>query len=741
MRRTMRLTSIPPLAAFLCLAALPARAAEPAPSQEAFFETQVRPLLVNSCQRCHGPKKQESGLRVDSRTALMRGGSTGPALVSGKPADSLLIKAVKHQGELHMPPDKKLKPEQVAILTWWIEMGAPWPRETVATVFRSGEVTPEERLFWSFQPVRKPPVPEVKNRSWIRSPIDAFILARLEAAGIEPAPDADRRTLVRRLTFDLTGLPPTPEEIERFLADTGPQATERLVERLLAAPAYGERWGRHWLDVVRYADTAGETADYPVREAYLYRNYVIDSFNRDKPYDQFLREQIAGDILARTAPREKYAEMVTATGYLALSRRFGFDPENYHHLTIQDTIDTLGQSVLGLSLGCARCHHHKFDPVSMSDYYALYGIFDSTRYAFPGSEQKNRPRDFVPLMQPAEIKDPKTVPVAYGVVEDKPHNARIHKRGEPLQPGDEVPRRNLALLDGVVAAAAIDAKSSGRLQLAGWLTDRRNPLPARVMVNRIWQHHFGVGLVATENDFGTRGQRPSHPELLDYLAQRFMGSGWSIKAMHRLIVLSRTYQLAGGSPSARDPENRLLGRRTPQRLDAEAIRDSLLCVSGNLDRSMGGPHPFPPQDRWNFSQHNPFFAVYETKRRSVYLMTQRLKRHPFLALFDGPDTNASTARRLPTIVPTQALFFLNDPFVHEQALGLAQKLRTNGPGDKDRLRRAYLITLGRAVTDQEEARDQAFLRKYRQGAEKSGVPAGQRDELAWAALVRTLFAQ
>jgi mono/diheme cytochrome c family protein len=723
------------LVAALFLATLPLHAAEPA--QEAFFEAQVRPLLIKSCQRCHGPKKQESGLRVDSRTALMLGGSNGPALVSGKAAESLLIKAIQHQGELQMPPGKKLEAQQIAILTKWVEMGAPWPREAPGVVIRSGEITPAERQFWSFQPVRNPPLPHVKKRDWAKSPIDTFILARLEEAGIEPAPPVDRRTLLRRVTFDLTGLPPTPEEIEAFLADAAPEAFARVVDRLLAAPAYGERWGRHWLDVVRYADTAGETADYPVPEAYLYRNYVIDSFNHDKPYDQFLREQIAGDILARTAPREKYAEMVTATGYLALSRRFGFDPENYHHLTIADTIDTVGQSVLGLSLGCARCHHHKFDPVSMSDYYALYGIFDSTGYAFPGSEEKKRPRDFVPLVPAAEIKDMKKVPLAYAVVEGKPHNARIQKRGEPLQPGDEVPRRNLTILNG----EPVPANSSGRLELARWLADPGNPLTARVMVNRIWQHHFGVGLVATENDFGTRGQRPSHPELLDYLAQSFVASGWSIKAMHRLIVLSRTYQLGLATPSPSDPENRLLGRRTPLRLEAEAIRDTLLCLSGNLDRTMGGPHPFPPVESWGFTQHNPFFAVYASNRRSVYLMTQRLKRHPFLALFDGPDTNASTGRRLPTIVPTQALFFLNDPFVHEQSLGLARKLRSGFADEKARLQRAYLITLGRPANDEEQQRDSAFLRKYRQLLERGGALTGQREEIAWAALARTLFAR
>jgi hypothetical protein len=713
--------------------------AGPSPQDLAFFENSVRPLLAMNCVRCHGAKKQESGLRLDGRAAILRGGTSGPAVVAGKPADSLLLKVVQHQGNVKMPPDGKLTKEQIATLAKWVDLGVPWPEEAVTATYRTGEVTDEERRFWSFQPVREPQLPAVRNAAWVRSPVDAFVLHKLEQAGIAPAAPADRRTLLRRLTFDLTGLPPSPEEVAEFeqSAIRNPQsAIEQTVDRLLASPAYGERWGRHWLDVVRYADTAGETADFPVREAYRYRDYVIASFQRDKPYDQFVREQIAGDVLARTAPRERYGELVTATGFLALSRRFGFDPQNYHHLTIQDTLDTLGQSVLGLSLGCARCHHHKFDPVSMSDYYALYGIFDSTAYAFPGSEEKQKPRDFIPLVPVAEVKDPKTTPVAYAVVEGKPHNVRLQKRGDPLQVGEEIPRRNLDLLGGTPVSGE---GGSGRLQLADWLTDPANPLTARVMVNRIWQHHFGTGLVATENDFGTRGQRPSHPELLDYLAARFVASGWSIKALHRLIVLSATYQQCAGTPSERDPENRLLGRWTPRRLEAEAIRDSLLAAAGTLDRSPGGPHPFPPVESWGFTQHNPFKAVYDHNRRSVYLMTQRLQRHPFLALFDGPDPNASTPHRFPTTVPTQALFFLNDPFVHTQSAALARRLLATRPDESGQIEYAYLLTLGRLPTPEERARDTEFLAQYRDTLSRGGIAPQQRGERALAALARTLF--
>jgi hypothetical protein len=384
------------------LAVSPAAVAQPSPDAAAFFENQVRPLLVKTCHKCHGPKKQESGLRLDSRERVVKGGDRGPAIIPGESDKSLLLKVVRHQGDVKMPPGGKLKDEQIAILARWVQMGAPWPQEVKVGGLRSGPPSAEERRFWSFQPIQNPPAPRVKDSTWPRNDVDRFLLAALEARGLRTVQPADRRTLIRRATFDLTGLPPTPAEIDAFLQDDSPDAFARVVDRLLASPHYGERWGRHWLDVVRYADTCGETADYPVPEAYRYRNYVIDAFNRDRPYDEFVREQVAGDVLARQGPRDKYAERVIATGFLAQSRRFGYDTEAYEHLTIQDTIDTLGQAFLGLSLGCARCHDHKFDPVAMPDYYALYGIFASARYAFPGSERLQQVRAMVPLVPPDE---------------------------------------------------------------------------------------------------------------------------------------------------------------------------------------------------------------------------------------------------------------------------------------------------------------------------------------------------
>jgi hypothetical protein len=716
---------------------------------DSYFENQVRPLLVKHCQNCHGPKKQSSGLRLDSREAALRGGERGPALVPGQVDKSLLIQAVYHSGDLRMPPKTKLSNSDVAVLTKWIAAGAPWPKQaSQAAAIRAGPITAEERTFWSLQAVKSFTPPIVRDAGWPRNDIDRFILQRLEEKKLRPAPDADRRTLIRRVTFDLIGLPPTPEDVAAFLADESPDAFAQVVDRLLASKHYGERWGRHWLDVVRYADTAGETADYPVREAYRYRNYVIDAFNADKPYDEFIREQLAGDFLAAKGPPEKYAERVTATGFIAISRRFGFDPENYFHLTIQDTIDTVGQAFLGLTLGCARCHDHKFDPVLRGDYYALYGIFDSTRYAIPGSESKSQPADFVPLVPPEEAKrlkdeaeksKSKAPPfeVAYGAFEGKPHNVRLHKRGEPRDLGDQVPRRWLEVLGG---ASVTDSAGSGRLELADWIAAKDNPLTARVMVNRIWQHHFGAGLVATPNDFGTRGQRPTHPELLDYLAAKFIAGSWSIKTMHRLIVLSHTYQTSSQNISdleKGDPTNALCGRYPLGRLDAEAIRDSMLAVAGTLDRSMGGAHPFPSGK--SYSQHNPFSAVYDTKQRSVYLMTQRLRRHPFLALFDGADTNASTPQRIPTTVPTQALFLMNDPFVHEQASAFAGRILALAQDERDRIRMAYEIALARPPDAVEYVEVGRFLKAYRE--RRKGVASDVAQRESWAAFARTLLAR
>ncbi|MCI0464560.1 MAG: PSD1 and planctomycete cytochrome C domain-containing protein, partial [Gemmataceae bacterium] len=749
-----------------CLPTAAAQDERVTPEQVEFFEKHVRPVLANHCYSCHSrqAKKLRGELYLDTRDGVRKGGTSGPALVPGKPDESLLIQAVRyHDKDLRMPPTGKLGPTEVADLTAWVRMGAPDPR-TGAQLAKQGINLEEGRKHWSLQPLRAPvgagspdpAPPAVKDSSWPVSPVDRFILAKLEARGLRPVRLADRRTLLRRATFDLTGLPPTPEEIDAFLKDTSPEAFARVVERLLASPAYGERWGRHWLDVVRYADTAGDNSDYPIPQMYKYRNWVIDAFNRDLPYDQFVREQLAGDLMPATSEQDR-RDRIIATGYLANSRRHGsYEDARYPwHLTIEDTIDNVGKVFLGVTLSCARCHDHKFDPFLAEDYYGLYGFFSSTRYPWPGIELDRVPKDLVALAPPAVVaketkarqqklsemdaaikrleadksalekalraaekdnspnpplpgggqggvaalkkqvnesavaiktarkereqfvKRPLPYETAYAVIDGPAEpkkrigqvgNARLQLKGDPDRPGKEVPRRFLLVLGGQTLSPGI--KGSGRLELAGWLSDPANPLVARVMVNRIWQYHFGRGLVATPNDFGKQGRPPTHPELLDFLAQRFIDSGWSVKQMHRLIMLSRVYQLASSDDEANlkaDVGNDSLWRFPRHRLDAESIRDSLLMVSGTLDRSQGGPHPFPDQRTWDFTQHKPFKAVYDTNRRSVYLMTQRIQRHPFLATFDGPDTNASTAVRTTSTTSLQALFLMNDPFVHEQA--------------------------------------------------------------------------
>ncbi len=637
---------------------------------------------------------------------------------------------------------------------------------------------------WAFLPLQRqsPPPAGIHGSA---HPIDRFIRARLQAERIEPVALADQRTLVRRLYFDLIGLPPTPDELQAALADRGPGAWERLVERLLASPLYGERWGRYWMDVVRYADTAGDNADYPVPEAYRYRDYIIRSLNEDKPYDQFVREQLAGDVLAGEGPRERYSERLVATGFLALSRRYATGPYELWHLTLENTIETVGQAFLGLNLRCARCHDHKFDPVSTQDYYGLYGLFESTEFPWPGGEELQSKsigrQKFVPLVPESEVEGPlrawrekaqalraeieKTekepagkprdeklsalknelkllerrglpaeVPAAYAVREGTPRNSPVQLRGEPDKPGPVAPRRAPRCLAGD-APLDLPPRSSGRREFAEWLTRPDDALFARVMVNRIWQHHFGKGLVATPNNFGARGEPPTHPELLDYLAACFVESGWSIKAVHRLILSSAAYQLSSADQAeARqiDPGNRLCWRFDRRRLEAEPIRDAMLSVAGALDLRPGGAQPFPAPEKWTWTQHNPFKEIYPSSHRSVYLMTPRFQRHPFLALFDGPDTNSSTESRRTSIVPQQALYALNNPFVDEQARRFGRRICAASSDDQNRIRYACACAWSRTPDAGEERKFLAFVEAARAAAADPLEP--------WVSLARVLLA-
>ncbi|QDV39097.1 PSD1 and planctomycete cytochrome C domain-containing protein [Tautonia plasticadhaerens] len=809
-----------------------ALASEPEGTSETFFELKVRPVLAGTCVKCHGEAKDSGGLRLDSREAILAGGDSGPAVIPGDPEGSTLVLAISHTDELlKMPPSGPLPRAVRDDLEAWIAAGAPWPEDDASRPI-------EGQAHWAFGPIR-PVTPTEDPTGWAEGPIDRLIAAKHRERGLSPVARADRRALIRRAYFDLIGLPPEPGRIEAFVADGRPDAFERLVDELLASPRYGERWGRYWLDLARYADTAGDNSDYPIREAYLYRDYVIDAFNDDVPYDRFLHEQLAGDILAADDLGGDYARRVIATGFIAQAKRIGTQKLEDMHLIIEDTLNTTGQAVLGMSLRCARCHDHKFEPISARDYYALYGFFAGTLYPFAGAEEETRPSEFAPLVPPdrlqgysaqhaeaidrlraerAEVEAEATetlrdlgltlsveefvageakpldlatrgrrveptdpigrarfrltratqaldrrhrrldseieqlqkagpevmAPKAYAVRDGEPTDVRLQIGGDPQNLGVEVPRGVPEVLD---PSGTIDLPEagSGRLALARWLTDGPpRDLVARVMVNRIWQHHFGKPIVPTPSDFGLRGIPPTHPELLDWLAADFVASGWSVKAMHRRIMLSETYRLSSEHDSvneAIDTGNAWYWRSDRRPLDAEALRDSLLALGGNLRGGRPGPHPFPPVGTWTFTAHHQFNDTsYPSEHRSVYLMVQRLHKHPYLSLFNGPDTSATVATRDSSTVALQALYLLNNPFVHEQAARFAGRLISDEPDPSGRLDLAYLRAFGRGPTAAERARAGRFLSRYEGALAAEGRPDGVLEPEAWAALARALVA-
>jgi mono/diheme cytochrome c family protein len=883
--------------------------AHPTSAQAAeFFESRIRPILVENCQSCHGSKKQESGLRLDSRAGLLKGADTGPVVEPGKPDESPLIEAIRHAGPVKMPPKKKLSSRAIADLTRWVEMGAPWPDADDRRA-AAGDPGAAAKRHWAFQPVRNPPPPSVQDHAWPRTSIDPFILARLESTGLSPAPPADRRTLIRRATFDLTGLPPTPEEVAAFEADAAPDAFVRLVDRLLASSHYGERWARHWLDVARYSDTRGyvffQDADF--HWAYTYRDYVIRALNGDLPFDQFLIEQLAADLCPPGGDRRS----LTALGFLTLGGRF----MNNFHDVIDDRIDVVSRGLMGLTVACARCHDHKFDPISSKDYYALYGIFASSdepvvppeftppprteayeKYArelkaregrlsgfvagkhqelvaaarrraaeyllaaqraldqpntedfmliadgtdlnpkmllrwqtylersrkghdpvfapwhalaaLPEREFPDRAREFCaelarpsgparpvnPVLvralaehpprslaelariygevlnwteaiweessrrsalnrtEPAPLPDPAleqlrqvfhgrdappNLPLApfgdLALLPDRPSQARLKElraafedwlvkgpgappramslkdsptpveprvllRGNPNSPGESVQRRLPGLLADLHPGPF--GEGSGRLELARAIVDRRNPLTARVLVNRVWMHHIGTPLVATPGDFGLRSEPPTHPELLDHLATVLMEDGWSLKSLHRRIMLSSTYQQASDDrPEVRaiDPENLLYARMNRRRLDFESLRDSLLAVADRLDRAIGGPSFPSPADPG-------------TRRRTLYTYIDRLNLPGLYRTFDFPDPNATSPRRDQTTVPPQALFLMNHPFVRAAAQGLLDRPEVAALSDPDaKVAHLFHLVYGRAPREEEASLARGFL--------------------------------
>jgi cytochrome c553 len=886
------------LAAALIGSASPLRGAEvgkPDPAQVEFFEKSVRPVLATKCLGCHGPEKQKGGLRLDSRSSMMRGGGSGPAIVPGDPEQSRLVEAIRYDSDIQMPPKTKLKDAEISALTEWVRRGAFWPEpgpQTTAAApdAKQVKITSEDRAFWSFQPIRDHAPPPVKDAGWPRDPLDHFVLSKLEGKGLKPVGPAGKRTLIRRATFDLTGLPPTVEEVDAFLKDESPEAFARVVDRLLASPHYGERWGRHWLDVARYGEDQAHTFQarlYPY--GFRYRDWVVKALNDDMPYDRFVKEQIAGDLI----------EGPGRDGRLAAVGLFALGPVYYGKAVfdeLDDRVDTLCRGFLGLTVACARCHDHKFDPVPQRDYYALAGIFASTeykeypqappevvaryeqamaavkarndainallqaesrrlsesylaqsarymvaawrlanrrkaapglpaagiaqeeklrtefldrwaRYLFPegkGKDNDTRPylarwrqvlagqdpakdlsadpaakaqvaeaarafqeyvesvvklrdaiqahadalkanapgnasagaagssaapalsaqdsqlldelvarrgvyaiaRGQVESMLPAESKatlkamraelnrlkknPPKKYPVIHSLTEGATiADMRVHLRGNPETLGEPAPRHFLSILCPGEPTAF--RKGSGRLELAEAIASADNPLTARVMVNRVWEHHFGRGLVGTPSNFGHLGELPTHPELLDHLARRFIAGGWSLKALHRAIMLSATYRLASAYDERNheiDPDNRLLWRMNRRRLEVEAWRDAMLAVSGSLDRTIGGP--------------SLALTSSDNQRRTLYAVISRHNLDGLLRLFDFPDPNITSDKRVVTAVPLQQLFVLNSDFMERQARALAARLSAAaGATDADRVCRAFLLLYGRPATDPE----------------------------------------
>lgn len=821
-----------PTLLLLCTAAaVDLRAADRASLE--FFEKEVRPVLARHCYQCHSSRAAQvfGDLRLDSEAAMLQGGRSGPAVVPGDPSGSRLVQAIGYESpQLKMPPAGKLRASEIEALAEWVRLGAPWPQgELSSTAPGTSSDTPSDSKHWAWQPLVEPDVPSVADADGPLGDIDRFVLAKLEAAGIQPVRAADKYVLLRRLSLDLTGLPPTSDQIRRFVEDESPLALESAVDRLLASSAFGELWGRHWLDLAGYADTLGLGRRIPAAHAWRYRDYVIGAFNRDKPYDEFMREQVAGDVLEFDSDLQR-REQLTATGFLAIGpwALVDADKAQLDMDVIDNQLDTLGRALLGLTIGCARCHDHKFDPIPQREYYALAGIFKSTKTldarmsgVFSGVHRTVLPETPDELMARAEAlqrwaadsahlakerriaeesrdqlaaelkaareDDPdgnapeelqkkhaaavknaadlqnnalqlryfaKPEPPTVLAMADRPvpTDAALRLGGDPHNPGERVPRGFLSLLplpaDPKIANRRLIGfgfqKSSGRLELAEWLTDPANPLPARVMANRIWHHLFGAGLVRTVDNFGLLGERPSHPELLDFLAVRFREEDWSIKALIREIVLSRTYRLAATNDeraAAADPENRLLWRSNRRRLQAETIRDSILLVSGSLDFQAGGPS-LPLQTLGTLRMGQPPSLAnglqledHVRNRRTVYLPTLRKSQLPALDvmnLFDFPDPNAAKGRRDVTTVPTQALFLMNSQFLIEHSKRAAKALLSDGQAsDADRVRKFLMRALGRPALADDLERATAFLR------DTDGV---LDSEAAWARYCHAVFA-
>jgi hypothetical protein len=795
-------------------------------------------VLVEHCYKCHSSraKPPKGGLRVDSRDALLSGGANGAAIVPGKPDESLILKALSHDGEVaEMPPDQKLPPGVIADFRRWIAFGAHDPRRghTAAAKPSGGDVV-SARDFWAFRAPARVLPPPVRNTSWAQDEIDRFILAGLEAKGLHPAPDADRYTWLRRVFLDLIGLPPSPDDIAAFENDPAPGSKERVVDRLLASPAFGERWARHWLDLTGYADQIGTANDIFAEHAWRYRDYVIAAFNSDMPFDRFIREQLAGDLIAFGSIEER-ARNIVATGFLLLGDLpvVEADKAKLRVDVIDQQVDKVGKAFLGMTIGCARCHDHKFDPISLRDYYGLAGIFSSTesvtraewgvwswpavsqlpesptaraerqirlarhqegiarlrtdreragrRIAEIGAMLQGKSQDHQALepnaraafdqqrrelearvsklsadIEHADFFSP-SAPVAFAVHDSaQPGNMRITIRGNPHALGDEVPRGFVLVVSRRhQALITIPPNESGRRELADWIASGDNPLTGRVAVNRIWQKLFGEGIVRSVDYFGRRGERPSHLDLLDSLAIRFVANGWSQKRLIRELVLSRAYGMSSANDrfaDAIDPDNRLLWRMNRRRLDAESLRDAMLAVSGTLITRGGGPglpleYPENTGGLGKGGVNPPSFRLARFRPeqefvRTVYLPIIRSGPQAgpgeVLNVFDFTQPGEFAGQRPVTTVSTQALFLLNSRFLKQRALELARLTGTTAINDQARLDRLWLRALNRPITAAERADAAAFLAETPTLGSKTG-PAN-REVCAWAELCHALLA-
>jgi len=732
------------------LSAIPAVAADDAEGLT-LFEQRIRPVLVEQCYSCHSAeaaKKKElkSGLYVDSREGLRRGGESGPAVVPGKVDESLIVGALRHES-FKMPPAGRLSAAVVADFERWIKLGAPDPREIDTAAQPHSEpkidIDRARREHWAFQPLNTSKSPQVENAAWCVNDIDRYILAKLESRGLKPSPAADRHTLIRRVSFDLIGLPPSPEDIAAFVDDSSPDAYARLVDRLLASPQYGERWGRHWLDLARYADSSGFHSDLDRPNAWRYRDYVIDSFNDDKPYAQFIAEQIAGDELA---PASDESRIATAFGCNGPSNDdnmgTGKAKERYRLDLLDDTIATTSTVFMGLTLGCARCHDHKIDPISALDYYRFLAVFNTTE------------RQGGPVTKSAmKNSEGKPLPTIQSLVETsaKPRQTFLLRRGNLDFPGVEVePGVPAVLLDEPLKfpTPALDARSTGRRRiLAEWLGSFDNALVYRVLANRVWQHHFGRGIVATPSNFGFGGEPPSHPELLDSLARQVIDHGGRIKPLHRMIVLSNTYQQrATAEPIADDLNNTLVARRTPRRLEAEALRDAVLAASGRLNPAMGGTgiKPRIRAELIDTSQRNKWPELKSEGpvewRRSVYIYVKRQLLMPMMELFDAPTTTDSCPDRSHNVVPTQSLVLMNDEFIEDQAKFLADRAIQFASDDLFKaVERVQLSTLGKPMSARRREQAQQFVMDRERVYRGQKATAAESRRRALADLAHVMF--